>query len=107
MEDMDLWSNENGMLIEFTVDTLFRDIRIVGKATDSSGEIGFDAGANLYNRGVHQCQNISIEDYEVGFSFLAVGVLWMVVISMLTLIYACPSPPDRSSSSFSRRFDFW
>ena len=67
MEDMDLWSNENGMLINYTVDTLFRDIRIVGP-TDASGEIGFDAGANLYNRGVHQYQNISVEDYEVGFS---------------------------------------
>ena len=67
IEDMDLWSNSTGMLVNYTVDTNFKDIRIVGPA-DGTGDTGFDAASNFYNRGTHQYKDLSIEDYEIGFS---------------------------------------
>ena len=67
IEDMDLWSNSTGMLVNYTVDTNFKDIRIVGP-TDGTGDTGFDAASNFYNRGSHQYEDLSIEDYEIGFS---------------------------------------
>ena len=67
IEDMDLWSNANGMRVNYAVDTDFRDLRIVGPA-DGSGDTGFDASSNLYNRGTHNYENLRVEDYDVGFS---------------------------------------
>ena len=74
VEDMDLWSNATGMLASYTVDTEFRDLRIIGPA-DDSGDTGFDAASNFYNRGTHLYENLSIEDYEIGFSAPRSGVI--------------------------------
>ena len=74
MEDMDLWSNANGMRINYTVDTDFKDIRILGPV-DGSGDTGFDAADNFYNRGTHQYDNLLIEDYEIGFSAPRSGII--------------------------------
>ena len=74
VEDMDLWSNATGMLASYTVDTEFRDLRIIGPA-DESGDTGFDAASNFYNRGTHLYENLSIEDYEIGFSAPRSGVI--------------------------------
>ncbi|MEY2908272.1 MAG: hypothetical protein RLZZ602_795, partial [Pseudomonadota bacterium] len=66
MEDMLLWGNANGMRINYTVDTTFRNIRIIGPA-DGLGDTGFNA-LNFYNRGTHRYENLQIEGYEVGFA---------------------------------------
>ncbi len=66
MEDMLLWGNANGMRINYTVDTTFRNIEIIGPA-DGLGDTGFDA-LNFYNRGTHRYENLRIEGYEVGFA---------------------------------------
>ena len=66
MEDMLLWGNANGMRINYTVDTTFRNIEIIGPA-DGLGDTGFDA-LNFYNRGTHRYENLQIEGYEVGFA---------------------------------------
>ena len=67
MEDMSLWSNSNGMQINYTVDTDFRDFQIIGPG-DGSGDTGFDAASNFYNRGTHNYENFRVEDYEIGFA---------------------------------------
>jgi len=74
VEDMDLWSNATGMLASYTVDTEFRDLRIIGPV-DGSGDTGFDAASNFYNRGTHLYENLSVEDYEIGFSAPRSGVI--------------------------------
>ena len=74
VEDMDLWSNAIGMLASYTVDTEFRDLRIIGPV-DGSGDTGFDAASNFYNRGTHLYENLSVEDYEIGFSAPRSGVI--------------------------------
>ena len=74
VEDMDLWSNANGMLASYTVDTEFRDLRIIGPG-DGSGDTGFDAASNFYNRGTHLYENLSVEGYEIGFSAPRSGVI--------------------------------
>ena len=66
MEDLQLWGNANGMRINYTVDTIFRNIEIIGPA-DGLGDTGFDT-LNFYNRGTHRYENLQIEGYEVGFS---------------------------------------
>ena len=67
MEDMSLWSNTNGMQVNYTVDTDFRDFQIIGPG-DGSGDTGFDAASNFYNRGTHNYENFRVEDYEIGFA---------------------------------------
>ena len=67
MEDMSLWSNSNGMQVNYTVDTDFRDFQIIGPG-DGSGDTGFDAASNFYNRGTHNYENFRVEDYEIGFA---------------------------------------
>ena len=74
MADMDLWSNSNGMRVNYAVDTDFRDIRIVGPA-DGSGDTGFDAASNFYNRGTHRYSDLRVEGYEIGFSAPRSGVV--------------------------------
>ncbi|MBL6803437.1 MAG: G8 domain-containing protein, partial [Synechococcus sp. BS307-5m-G38] len=74
VEDMDLWSNATGMLASYTVDTEFRDLRIIGPG-DGSGDTGFDAASNFYNRGTHLYENLSVEGYEIGFSAPRSGVI--------------------------------
>ena len=73
MEDLQLWGNANGMRINYTVDTIFRNIEIIGPA-DGLGDTGFDA-LNFYNRGTHRYENLQIEGYEVGFSVPRSGVV--------------------------------
>lgn len=73
MEDMQLWGNANGMRINYTVDTTFRNIEIIGPA-DGLGDTGFDA-LNFYNRGTHLYENMRIEGYEVGFAVPRSGVV--------------------------------
>ena len=74
MEDMNLWSNANGMRINYAVDTDFKNLRIIGPA-DGSGDTGFDAAANFYNRGTHSYENLLIEDYELGFAAPRSGII--------------------------------
>ena len=74
MDGMSLWSNSNGMQVNYTVDTDFRDFEIIGPA-DGSGDTGFDAASNFYNRGTHHYENFVIEDYEIGFSAPRSGVI--------------------------------
>ena len=74
VEDMDLWSNANGMQVNYTVDTDFRDLRIVGPV-DGSGDTGFDAASNFYNRGTHHYADLQIEGYEIGFAVPRSGVI--------------------------------
>ncbi len=74
MEDMSLWSNANGMQVNYTVDTDFRDFQIIGPI-DGSGDTGFDAASNFYNRGTHHYENFTVEDYEIGFSAPRSGVI--------------------------------
>ena len=77
VEDMDLWSNANGMMLNYTVDTQFSDISIIGPA-DGSGDIGLDAGSNFYNRGTHLYDNLVIADYEIGFALPRSGSIEVV-----------------------------
>ena len=74
MEDMSLWSNANGMQVNYTVDTEFRGFQIIGPS-DGSGDTGFDAASNFYNRGTHRYENFVVEDYEIGFSAPRSGVI--------------------------------
>ena len=74
VEDMDLWSNANGMLVNYTVDTDFRDLRIIGPV-DGSGDTGFNAASNFYNRGTHHYADLQIEDYEIGFAAPRSGLI--------------------------------
>ena len=74
MEDMSLWSNANGMQVNYTVDTDFRDFQIVGPS-DGSRDTGFDAASNFYNRGTHNYENFRVEDYEIGFAAPRSGVV--------------------------------
>ena len=74
MEDMSLWNNSNGMQVNYTVDTDFRNFEIIGPA-DSSGDTGFDAASNFYNRGTHHYENFLVEDYEIGFSAPRSGMI--------------------------------
>ena len=74
VEDMDLWSNANGMLLNYTVDTEFRDLRIVGPA-DGSGDTGVNAASNFYNRGTHLYDNLIVEGYEVGLALPRSGAI--------------------------------
>ena len=74
MEDMSLWSNSNGMQVNYTVDTDFRDFQIIGPG-DGSGDTGFDAASNFYNRGTHNYENFRVEDYEIGFAAPRSGVV--------------------------------
>ena len=48
----------------YTVDTEFRGFQIIGPS-DGSGDTGFDAASNFYNRGTHRYENFVVEDYEI------------------------------------------
>ena len=74
MEDMTLWSNSSGMQVNYTVDTNFKDFQIIGPS-DGSGDTGFDAASNFYNRGTHNYENFRVEDYEIGFAAPRSGVV--------------------------------
>lgn len=74
VEDMDLWANRNGMLLNYTVDTEFRNLRIVGPV-DNSGDTGLNAASNFYNRGTHLYDNLTVEGYEVGLALPRSGVI--------------------------------
>ena len=62
IEELTLWGNETGWMSNYTVDTVFSNLRIVG----TTGEgIGFDA-SNVYNRGVHRYEGFDVSGYEIG-----------------------------------------
>ncbi len=64
IEDMTMWNNDEGLRINYTLDTIFRNITIIN-AEDQLGDVGFN-GDNVYNRGEHLYQNFHIEGFEVG-----------------------------------------
>jgi hypothetical protein len=76
VERLSAWSNLTGVRTNYTVDTEFRDLTIVGPdlesgPTDAEDDdrpvelTGFDA-TNVYSHGVQRYTNLDIEGYEVG-----------------------------------------
>ena len=62
VEDLTLWGNEFGYLTNYTLDTEYVGLRIVG----TSGEgVGFDA-SHVYNRGLQRYEDFDVSGYEIG-----------------------------------------
>lgn len=65
IDGITVWNSRTGVKLNYTEDTQISNVRVVSDFAEP-GEIGFDAGTNLYNGGNHTYRNLSIEGYETG-----------------------------------------
>ena len=64
-----LWANADGYLSNYTIDTVFERMTIVGTGDEG---VGFDA-SNVYNRGVHRYVDFDVTGHEVGIILSLAG----------------------------------
>ena len=65
IDGVTVWNSRTGIKLSYTENIRIRNVRLVNDF-GQQGDIGLDAGTNLYNGGNHTYENLNIEGFSTG-----------------------------------------